>query len=213
MDFPLAVFLPHALVARQAGLLPGRQLVAAGGPDAEGLVSLGMPSPERDVSPAAALRWKFTAWCHLRVLPARSCGCHSSTSGRGNPRGLPGGNYTTATQRRCALQDPRLQEIVAKHLRATWKPCGIPSPPLWDLTYRQHFPELLLLPHTSQYTPRAPQSPVTTVPFQVPQDLCYPFPPAPRRDRAASSPACQDSQQRSPAAMLRAGAPQAAGCC
>lgn len=65
----------------------------------------------------------------------------------------------------------------------------------------------------SQYTPRAPQSPVTTVPFQVPQDLCYPFPPAPRRDRAASSPACQDSQQRSPAAMLRAGAPQAAGCC
>lgn len=46
MDFPLAIFLPHALVAGQAGLLPGRELVAAGGSNAEELVSLEMPTPE-----------------------------------------------------------------------------------------------------------------------------------------------------------------------
>lgn len=40
MDFPLAIFLPHALIAGQAGLLPGWEPVRAGGSDIEELVSL-----------------------------------------------------------------------------------------------------------------------------------------------------------------------------
>lgn len=47
MDFPLAIFLPHALIAGQAGLLPGRELVRAGGSDTEELVSLEMPIPRK----------------------------------------------------------------------------------------------------------------------------------------------------------------------
>lgn len=47
MDFPLAIFLPHALVAWQAGLLPGRELVCAGGSNTEELVSLEMPIPRK----------------------------------------------------------------------------------------------------------------------------------------------------------------------
>lgn len=46
MDLPLAIFLPHTLIAGQARLLPGRELVAAGRSDTEELVSLQAPSPE-----------------------------------------------------------------------------------------------------------------------------------------------------------------------
>ena len=69
MDLPLAILLPHALVAWQAGLLPGGELVAAGGPDAEQLVSLEMPSPEeKGQRGGSSLRWKLTAWCHRKLL-------------------------------------------------------------------------------------------------------------------------------------------------
>lgn len=69
MDFPLAIFLPHALIARQAGLLPGRQLVGTGGSNTEQLVSLEMSSPEkRGQHSGGSLQGKFTAWCHLRLL-------------------------------------------------------------------------------------------------------------------------------------------------
>lgn len=55
VDLPLAIFLPHALVAGQAGLLPVRDLVRAGGPDTEQLVPLEMPSQRRKVSVVVAL--------------------------------------------------------------------------------------------------------------------------------------------------------------
>lgn len=47
MDFSLAILLPHALVAGQAGLLPGLEPVCAGGSHTEELISLEMPIPRK----------------------------------------------------------------------------------------------------------------------------------------------------------------------
>lgn len=56
MDLPLPILLPHALIAGQAGLLPGGQLVTAGRRDAEQLLCLEMANPETSAQQGSAGR-------------------------------------------------------------------------------------------------------------------------------------------------------------
>lgn len=134
MDFPLAIFLPHALVARQAGLLPGRELVGAGGSDTEQLFSLEMPGPEENGQcGGGSIQGKFTAWCHLQLLQG------SKLWGNLLSQEITTPLFVTS-------QAPRdLPGISGPHTSGQQAvPCSIPDALLQGYKHRQHFPKLLL---------------------------------------------------------------------
>lgn len=121
MDFPLAIFLPHALIAWQAGLLPGRELVAAGGSDAEELISLEMPGPEeKGQCGGGFLHWKFMAWCHLELLQGSKLWVPFLERWE-RKRSLPGGNYTMT----CFARSQVLRDLPGTSRPNTSGHCGV----------------------------------------------------------------------------------------
>lgn len=169
MDFPLAIFLPHALIAWQAGLLPGGELVAAGRSDAEQLVSLEMPSPEeKGQRGSGSLRWKFTAWCHLKLLQGSKLWV-PFLGPQERKSSLPGGNYTTT-----CFANPRPRGVCLALRAQTPQGTVVSSAVSFPSTPS---PRFLHTNSTSQSCSCCP-APSPYAPGPHNQDLCYRFPPS-----------------------------------